>query len=104
MPRRPGSAAQTTMPRHGSSGPGAEMPIPTGAGRPGGPRIGADLGGHVADPCDDRLDPLLIARRHGAPCVNRQVGGDERRADLGAAEVDRQDRPIGELVHVGPDC
>jgi len=71
-------------------------------GQAGSPRIGADLGGNLADPCDDRLDPFLIARRNGTPCVNRQVGGDERRADLGASEVDRQDRPIGELVHVRP--
>ena len=32
----------------------------------------------------------------------QSVGGDQPRAELGATEVDRQDRPIGELVHVAP--
>ena len=89
-------------PATGRAGRATEIPTPTGLGKARRACVGTDLGGHLADPGDDRVDPLLVARGHGTSFMHREVGGDQRRADLGATEVDRQDRPIGELVHVAP--
>ena len=56
--------------------------------------------GQVADAHNHRVGAILVARRGSTPSVHSEVGGDERRADPGASEVDRQDRPLVQLVHV----
>ena len=67
------------------------------------PAIGASrlphLDGQLTEPAHDIVDARLVVRRRGATPDDLQLGGDERRADLGAAEIDRQDRLVGGLVH-----
>jgi hypothetical protein len=52
-----------------------------------------------ADPIDHGLYPLLVTSLHGTTARDDKVGADMRGADLGSAEVDRQDRPVGYLFH-----
>jgi len=61
--------------------------------------IVADRGGHGADPIDHCLHALLVTGLHGAAARDGEVRADMRGADLGPAEVDRQDRPAGYLIH-----
>ena len=61
--------------------------------------LGAHLGDHLDDPGDDRLDAVLVVGRLSTAAVDRSVRGDERGTDLGAAEVDRQDRALGCVLH-----
>jgi hypothetical protein len=65
--------------------------------------VAPDRVGHVGDAAENRVDALLVAGRLGAASVNDEVGCDKGRADLRSAEVDREDRPSGFVLHAS-DC
>ena len=52
-----------------------------------------------ADPIDHRFHALLVTSLQGTTARDGKVGADVRGADLGPAEIDRQDRPVGYLIH-----
>jgi hypothetical protein len=58
-----------------------------------------NLGCQAADALDDGVDPFLIIGVNRAAGRDHKVGAQIRSANAGAAEVDRQDRLAGCLIH-----
>ena len=75
------------------------MPIPIGSCEPGAAGVVAHGASVGADPIDHRLHALLVTGLLGTAARHGEVGTDVRGADLGSAEVDRENRPTGELIH-----
>jgi len=60
--------------------------------------VSHDAGGG-ADPINHGFHALLVTGLQGTTARNGKVGADVRGADLGSAEIDRQDRSVGYLIH-----
>ena len=82
-------------------GPGAWRRDPDShrIGQAGALGVLAHGAGGIADAIDHGFYALLVTGLQGTTARDGKVRADVRGADLGPAEIDRQDRPVGYLIH-----